>query len=1462
MSFGTGLSGIAAANKDLEVTGNNIANASTTGFKTSRTEFGDAYTNSFLGFGADKAGAGVRVSNIGQKFDQGNISQTNSALDLAVDGNGFFVMEYPNGSVTYTRSGIFGVDKEGYITGNTGAKLQGFGVNENGIVNGVLTDLEVDTGNQPPRGTHDVDSRVNVPAGAQVLQQDGTITRTNGLAIGSAQAGQIEDTRSTLTPLGSPTTAGTPAQLTGGLPRVNFPWQPSSTEASWTLDVTLQGPNINGGTQPLVETIQPLRDDVVYSDINDLINSINSTINANPELAGKIQATVNDFGGITFETAGAFATDGTSIVSVVDNVGTISGPNYLNFSDPTVVVQGNDAASLQVVSTSTPSILTSGRNVSSIGPEPFMVGDAGESLDFIASVGGINQTISLTVPSVVGGDPQDGYANYADLVTALDSAITDASVTFTSDRFEVTATNAGPENIVLTQLASTTSDIGLDELGLTSQSLFRPSLALGVDENDTIELDVTDSGGTSGPITLSLTAGTYANAESLANEINTQIANGPTALDGRVNAYAVDGVLHFDVLQNSAGASLTVTSADNALAYYGLDAPTSINSPTTISPVEGNPLFADGGFIDLTSDPGAPTTIQANTVAELEYNNLVPGTFTSVTSSNSLNSLDNAGDFGDADAGRNIDFSVTINGITQSVTLGVPLPDGYNSQTQFATAVQAGINNAFSGTLGNDVVTTSIDSSSRLTITASDDLGAGPSSIAINHIVGSNPATVVNMATLGMSVNNVPNPTTVLGTPDVPPNNELQVSIDNGPVQTIVIPAGTYDNTDDLVDQVNALISTNPTLSGEIQASQINGRLIFERTDVGGFPLDIEITGSDEALEATGLISASKSLGEEPIDRSHSFRVNLSVPLPDEDQRSGSVLISLDEVIFNIDQLASAINRELSSVPEEDYVGVRAVVGQDETGNDVLVFEATEDGEASQVSITNIRAPGDDLDVNALFALLQTNQFDTQLLELGGAAITNGYPEQSLLLRNEDTEEQTPITIPEGSSAANIAAMLSEYQGVDASAETEVRLSAENYRNSGAMDVFINGQVIEADDFASMVEEMNQYQQSTLNSLTAELDSETGDIIITSSTGIDITVGIESTSITDSIVVQGAQGTAPVTLGGNADAETDARIGGFVDIILNDGYTMTDPDPRVTGMFNGLTPASFEDYTINAFNPDDTSTYNEVASLPIYDSIGNQHQLQLFYVKNPGDENRPNALNSWTVYAQIDGEDVGDPDTSLPFPENTEPSMASFQLFFNPDGTVDEENTGEFLISNWSPIDPETGEPTGAYVGLPEAQGGRLPIPDPNTNSNMAISFDGTTQYGGPFARYNFQQDGYASGRLQDLEIGDDGVVFARYTNGEAQVLGQVALASFANNEGLDPVGNTEWKESFASGDATVGEPGTGLLGSLQSAALEDSTVDLSEQLVHLIIAQRNYQASAKTIETANAVTQTIINLR
>ncbi|WP_320826751.1 flagellar hook-basal body complex protein, partial [Reinekea sp.] len=139
MGFSAGLSGVAAANKDLAITGNNIANASTTGFKASRAEFGDAYTTSIMGMGQDPIGSGVNVNNVGQKFEQGTISQTKSVLDLAIDGSGFFVTEMPNDSVVYTRSGIFGVDKEGFVVSNQGGVLQGFGTDTNGIVSGILT---------------------------------------------------------------------------------------------------------------------------------------------------------------------------------------------------------------------------------------------------------------------------------------------------------------------------------------------------------------------------------------------------------------------------------------------------------------------------------------------------------------------------------------------------------------------------------------------------------------------------------------------------------------------------------------------------------------------------------------------------------------------------------------------------------------------------------------------------------------------------------------------------------------------------------------------------------------------------------------------------------------------------------------------------------------------------------------------------------------------------------------------------------------------------------------------------------------------------------------------------------------------------------------------------------------------------------------------------------------------------
>jgi flagellar hook protein FlgE len=142
------------------------------------------------------------------------------------------------------------------------------------------------------------------------------------------------------------------------------------------------------------------------------------------------------------------------------------------------------------------------------------------------------------------------------------------------------------------------------------------------------------------------------------------------------------------------------------------------------------------------------------------------------------------------------------------------------------------------------------------------------------------------------------------------------------------------------------------------------------------------------------------------------------------------------------------------------------------------------------------------------------------------------------------------------------------------------------------------------------------------------------------------------------------------------------------------------------------------------------------------------------------------------------------------------------------------------------------------------------------------MNLSGATQYGSTFSVGNITQDGYTTGRLIGIDIDKSGIVQARFTNGRSLSLGQVALSNFANPNGLQPLADTNWAETFASGQALRGQAGTSGFGLIQSGALEASNVDITTQLVNMITAQRNFQANAKMISTSDAITQTIINIR
>ena len=235
------------------------------------------------------------------------------------------------------------------------------------------------------------------------------------------------------------------------------------------------------------------------------------------------------------------------------------------------------------------------------------------------------------------------------------------------------------------------------------------------------------------------------------------------------------------------------------------------------------------------------------------------------------------------------------------------------------------------------------------------------------------------------------------------------------------------------------------------------------------------------------------------------------------------------------------------------------------------------------------------------------------------------------------------------------------------------------------------------------------------------------------------------------------------------------------------------------------------------FDMADPTTYHDSTALSVYDSLGNEHTLQTFYVKS--------AAGTWDVFAANDGVLISG-------------SGADGQI-----GTLSFNSTG--ALTGGSPL---------TISGLAVTTGA--------TALNFTIDFTDSTQFGSAFSINTLNQDGYTSGRLASFNVGADGIVLGRYTNGQSAVLGQVVLANFANPNGLQQLGNNMWGETSTSGTPLVGAPDSGSLGVLQSMAVEDSNVDLTAELVNMITAQRVYQANAQTIKAQDAVLQTLVNLR
>lgn len=314
--------------------------------------------------------------------------------------------------------------------------------------------------------------------------------------------------------------------------------------------------------------------------------------------------------------------------------------------------------------------------------------------------------------------------------------------------------------------------------------------------------------------------------------------------------------------------------------------------------------------------------------------------------------------------------------------------------------------------------------------------------------------------------------------------------------------------------------------------------------------------------------------------------------------------------------------------------------------------------------------------------------------------------------------------------------------------------------------------------------------------------------------------------------------------------QVDAATGDAASVTLSTTQPIQVPDsagaPRATAnafmtmnLDSRLSPPA-----VAVFDAADKATWNKSTSIDLTDSLGETHLLGVFYVKAPAP-----AANAWDVHYTLDGQDLsGVPGSGVGVPADT--------LQFDASGNPME---GGVAGANFPAISLTGGPGTGISSVL--TNGAEFPaVLQVHYRDSSGTKIP--TQFAANFEVKSSEQDGAAVGQLIGMDIDSSGKLVASYSNGDSTFLGQIAIARFANVQGLTQVGNTSWKTSQSSGEPLAGEANSGTFGSIQSSSLEASNVNLTNELVDLIAAQRNFQANSRSLDIDNQLSQNILQIR
>ena len=1442
MSFYTALTGLNGAQADISATSNNIANVGTTGFKRSRAEFGDIFATSPLQNSSSSIGSGSILKGVKQQFTQGNIASSLNALDLAISGQGFFALKpsLTSSQVVYTRNGSFNVDNNRNVVDSTGQFLLTYPVNDDGSVTsksiGDAVPLQLPITSGDPQATANIDLAVNLPADAPVILDNPKFAEGYQFSPNDPSTFTNSTSLTIFDDLGNPTIA-TVYFIKTQAATADDPTNKYDTRL--VIDETVIQPDLvasvdDNGRQLFIDRFgnQTTRDQI--PDDNFFLEGKGSPLYRLDDLNDKIPSQPARLTGS--QSGFDFGEEGNKLIEITND------PMKFNATREA----GNSSSSIYW-----------GKDFLLVNVDD---GDVPVSIDLRPgkyNAQALAAEVERAINEAYGDDKKLQVRSNVDDILTVDL--------FTLNPADGTLNSlATPISIDLLQPTFVSEQIGIDVSGSSPDFTREEFLAHAqVRLNEAMDAYVVKDG----------------------NQLGVE-----DSFFAKVKGSAMTSVFEETEVvkfQHSYNGDTGVVKEDLHLAYsyYG-------QSPELTVYKDFHPLSQTQG----TSDGSKIVYDSANNILTIDFGSNPPAETFAPDSVVRL-----AGNFGSQNSllnGRELRVLETVGNTLRIATTGLGFPDS-NFTLQDQLPVDAPTNMAilynesdsveayFEGAdLRPDGAVNSYNSKKIVLRETQSAVHSGRAHELLDS-TGVNLSVFDGFESLGYS--NADNALTELGFEAVSissaDTNVVQPTVTNG----------------EITFAFNGTLPAEQTYSENI-AMVINGIEVSFTVAGGDNPAAVAtkaVTAINAALTERNVDGFVAEVDPANTALARLVPSNVSVTAPAAPAVTGTFAYGTASGDRNVITLTGVGATTPQSIPVS-VAGVQVFVSIDDTDNDLTIaskiasalneqgvpgFKSTASGAAGNAQVefqfvgySQTTSWVDDLDppIDISYdAANQRFQFGINHTVLGPAGANyrafkvfgaeSADATNNLGIPSADAAEQVAIGSTAVISARPFVADGPELQinakrfGVEVEYNSDTKsftfssgTTGENIDANGALGV-------ESDQSASNIQ-VGRYAIST----------EDGSVVNDSFDTATRAMGLGDNSLMgvgaskNDVIFEGPRGKASQpaqAIGASATEPLDeifnlSSAGGanIFNVSVNGISGVIEIPP---GNYVGSTLAEQLQTRINQIIDGDTGEVVGGVQVQYRPETNNF----VFTTGTTGDTSTIKVKGS----ARLGLDDV-------PLGVGTVPEIvnlvqatndAGVPLYVNAAGEI-VETPPESLVTDYYPLYLDEGELTFDKTGQLVSPLNRVHYEQQAAGFSISLDVDysQSTQLAQPFSVRNIEQDGFTSGRLDGLDIDATGLLRANYTNGENKPLGKIVLANFNNQNGLKQIGNATFVETATSGTPTFGEAGAEGFGSIQSGSLERSNVDITEELVNLITAQRNFQASSKAIETSTQLTQTIINIR